>query len=181
MKYKFIKLGVLLTSIIVIAKASNIAYIPKTGPGDAAGAGKQWPNTRFVINGDCVTDNLTGLVWLKNTKQVCSAGCNWSNAFASIAAFNTAGGDCGYNNWRLPNINELKSLVNYSASTTMGVFWSNWLTSVGFTNIDSNQNYWTATTYGDAAAWYINSTRGETITGNRNDNAWYVWPVRGGQ
>lgn len=181
MKCKFIKLGVLLISTIAIAKASNIAYIPKTGPGTDAGAGKEWPNTRFIINGDCVTDNLTGLVWLKNTKQVCPTGCPWASTFGAILSFNLENGACGYTDWRLPNINELRSLVNYSASTTTGVFLSDWLTSVGFINIQSNQNYWTSTVYGDAAAWYINTTRGETINGNRSDNAWYVWPVRSGK
>ncbi|MBI5195097.1 MAG: hypothetical protein HZA10_02105, partial [Nitrospirae bacterium] len=29
-------------------------------------SGVAWPNPRFSVNGDCVTDNLTGLMWAKN-------------------------------------------------------------------------------------------------------------------
>src|ERR1039457_87617 len=29
-------------------------------------AGVAWPNPRFTVSGDCVTDNLTGLMWAKN-------------------------------------------------------------------------------------------------------------------
>jgi hypothetical protein len=37
-----------------------------TGQDGEIRAGVAWPNPRFSISGDCVTDNLTGLMWAKN-------------------------------------------------------------------------------------------------------------------
>ena len=76
MKYKtinryLIKFGIkvfLLAGLIGLVNAANIAQVAKIAPGDTAtaGAGKQWPTTRFVVSGDCVSDKLTGLMWPKN-------------------------------------------------------------------------------------------------------------------
>lgn len=71
MKNKNIKLGLLamfLSNFLVLAYAANIAYVAKTGPGASTGAGKQWPTKRFIVDGDCITDNLTGLMWPKNSQ-----------------------------------------------------------------------------------------------------------------
>ena len=91
-------------------------------------AGTELPTPRFQDNGDgTVTDNLTGLMWLKD------GGClrkNWSTALTAIADFSGNPGKyrCAeysgsYSDWRLPNINEIQSLVNYGVSNLAG-----WLT-----------------------------------------------------
>ena len=101
--------------------------------------GVAWPATRFTDNQDgTVTDHLTGLIWLKN------AGCfnptNWDTALTDVNTL--ASGECGLADgsaagaWRLPNMNELESLIDVSASNpalpaanhftgvSTGVYWT---------------------------------------------------------
>ena len=98
--------------------------------------------TRFTDNGNgTVTDSITGLVWLKNAS--CFAEQSWSNAL--LLANSLASPNCGLSDgstagqWRLPNRNELQSLIDY---TQFGP-----ALPVGhpFTGIRSNY-YWTSTT-----------------------------------
>lgn len=98
-----------------------------TGQDGDTQAGAPWPSPRFTDNGNgTATDNLTGLIWLKDANCTDSAGgisrtgglLNWPSALAWCN--NLAHGTCGLSDnsaagdWRLPNINELKSLVDHS-------------------------------------------------------------------
>ncbi|MBN2791581.1 MAG: DUF1566 domain-containing protein [Desulfuromonadales bacterium] len=63
----------------------------------------------LLSNGDgSVTDPNTGLMW----QQAESASMVWDEALSSCESMELA----GYNDWRLPNRNELQSLVDYSES-----------------------------------------------------------------
>jgi hypothetical protein len=77
-------------------------------------AGRAWPDPRFTIGTDassnCVTDNMTGLMWLKNPGVVGSG--NWTNMLAVIEALDGNAGRGGYTDWRMANFNELASLAN---------------------------------------------------------------------
>ena len=72
----------------------------------------------YTDNGDgTITDNATGLMWEKNVKDTnsinhCNTPHTWDGAFLKIAELNAAN-FAGYNDWRLPNVNELQSLVVY--------------------------------------------------------------------
>ena len=61
-----------------------------------------------------VTDNLTGLIWLKNAR--CVGGTDWENALTWCNTL--ASGSCNLSDgssageWRLPNINEFSSLFD---------------------------------------------------------------------
>ncbi len=106
---------------------SSQAPIPKTGQttsyatgddGDLQ-TGVSWPVPRFTDNGNgTVTDNLTGLIWLKDAD--CLGTETWSNALSKSNGLAT--GTCGLTDgssagdWRLPNIRQLKSLVDYASS-----------------------------------------------------------------
>ena len=82
------------------------------------------PNTRYTVlsNTAEIRDNATGLVW-----QRCSLGQTWSGTLCSGASasysFNQAliaangAASSGGNAWRLPNINELKSLTEWACHT----------------------------------------------------------------
>jgi len=119
-----------------------VSFVPKTGQtasfssgddGDLE-AGIAWPSPRFTVAGDCATDNLTGLVWAASPD---STTRTWAAALAAADA-STLG---SYTDWRLPNINELESLVNVAADDA-----AVWLNGQGFTGIQSSR-YWTSTTY----------------------------------
>ncbi len=60
----------------------------------------------FTDNGDkTVTDNRTGFMW----QQMSDTEHKWESAITYCEELNLA----GYNDWRLPNINELRSIVDY--------------------------------------------------------------------
>jgi hypothetical protein len=77
---------------------------------------------RFVDNGDgTVTDNCTGLMWQQSTADVNGDGLlfeeldalPWCEALAYCENLSFA----GHGDWRLPNVRELESLVDYERYT----------------------------------------------------------------
>ncbi|CDH45959.1 MAG: DUF1566 domain-containing protein [Candidatus Competibacteraceae bacterium] len=56
----------------------------------------------------------------------------WEEALQAAAAFNRAGGGAGYQDWRLPNRGELKTLLNRRqhpaafSGASAGRFWTSW-------------------------------------------------------
>src|SRR5579859_3793713 len=65
---------------------------------------------RFVIDGDVVNDHTTGLTWTR--KSVGDKALDWKAAKAACAAARVG----GYEDWRLPTIQELLTLVDYNRS-----------------------------------------------------------------
>jgi hypothetical protein len=79
---------------------------------------------RFTDNGDgTVRDNLTGLIWLKdlNCAEIGTA-MGWDDALDAVRLLKN--GSCGGNlsddselgAWRLPNVRELRSLIDHGQS-----------------------------------------------------------------
>ena len=67
----------------------------------------------FVDNGDqTITDNATGLTWAKADS---GSAMNWQEALTWVQTQNAAS-YLGHNDWRLPDIKELQSIVDYSRS-----------------------------------------------------------------
>lgn len=176
---------------------ATVAQVPQTGEsagtngcGGVAGSdcivesGVAWPNPRFstviTTNGTCVTDNLTGLMWAQNA-NLFGTSISWSTAESDIAAMNTnpaatGGYLCGYTDWRLPNINEMVSLVNYGQPNQ-----GNWLNSQGFNGVQTANSYWSSSVYGPTGSgyyWIVYFAGGST---NSAHSMLYVWPVRGGK
>lgn len=105
----------------------NVINCAGTGQDGDYKKGATWPIPRFENNGDgTATDKLTGLVWLRNANCTAffsgdSTGQNrrdWDEALT--AANSLAPGYCGLadgssaGDWRLPNVRELFSLIDYS-------------------------------------------------------------------
>ncbi|MBI5376383.1 MAG: DUF1566 domain-containing protein [Candidatus Schekmanbacteria bacterium] len=145
-----------------------------TGDDGDIQAGAAWPSSRFTDNGDStVTDNLTGLMWTKDGNL--SVGTTWQGALDYIASLNSSN-YLGFNDWYLPNVNELKSLVNANEDYT-----SNWLNSQGFSNVQSVK-YWSSSTYANStdSSWYVNMWYGDSGFNDKGISN-FVWPVRSGQ
>lgn len=67
----------------------------------------------FIDNGDgTINDESTGLMWAQNDN---SEGLNWQQALSWVKQKNSEN-YLGYSDWRLPNIKELQSIVDYSRS-----------------------------------------------------------------
>ncbi|MHC4597951.1 MAG: Lcl domain-containing protein [Planctomycetota bacterium] len=70
--------------------------------------GRPYGRNDFVDNGDStVTDRATGLTWMKGDSK---KPMNWKEALAFAESLEHAGHD----DWRLPNVKELQTLVDYS-------------------------------------------------------------------
>lgn len=148
--------------------------------------GVSWPNPRFTDNGNgTVTDNLTGLIWLKYAN--CFGTRTWDQALSDCNGLSA--GWCGLidgstaGDWRLPNRNELNSLLdvryaNPALCNTSGT--GQWTSGNPFTNVQSLNYYWSSTPFVvSAAAWKVGMEAGELTISMITDYL-YVWPVRGG-
>jgi hypothetical protein len=79
------------------------------------------PTSRFTDNHDgTVTDTATGLTWKRCAEGLtwdgssCTgdeASFTWQEALQQAGSVNSAGGYAGHADWRLPNIKELRSIV----------------------------------------------------------------------
>ena len=163
--------------------------LPKTGQITSFASGDDgelemgvvWPSPRFTDNGDgTVTDNLTGLVWLENANRFGTRtwlqALNDCNTLADDGIDLKDGSIAG--DWRLPNIDELESLIDYSQ-------WDPGLPSGHpFSAVQSGVLifYWTSNTYADNTddAWHLNVYGGWASNENKSSIS-YVWPVRSGQ
>ncbi len=129
------------------------------------------PDSRFVVNGDEVTDTDTGLIWqrctLGQTGSDCSGGSadtySWQQALQAASA-----------PWRLPNIKELRSIVEekcvdpaINLTVFLFIFSSNgWSASPGAS--------------GSGNAWNVNFYYGDSYSFNMSGYL-HVRLVRGGQ
>jgi hypothetical protein len=166
--------------------------IPKTGQASSYTTGDDgdlkkgvaWPNPRFTDNLDgTVTDNLTGLIWLKNAN--CFGRRGWNQAIADCNQL--ANGSCGLTDdsmagdWRLPNRYELESLLHLQFSfpplpNTEGT--EQWSEGDPFSNLQID-TYWSSTALADFenSAWNIGMHFG-CLNGSNIANGFYVWPLR---
>jgi len=157
--------------------------LPKTGQttsyqdGDDGDYEKGYPLTppRFTDNGDgTITDNATGLMWIKdpiaNPGAPFNAKMTWENAIINCEALNFAGHD----DWRLPNIKELISITDY------GLFFPA-IDPVFFPNTQL-EYYWSSTTclFSTGYAWNVDIYDGLSGTRIKTATQW-VRPVRLGK
>lgn len=171
--------------------APKVGYVTTQGEDGTAGNTKGTPasGAKYTISGDTLTvlDNGTGLRWVRNPISiggVWASTMTWADAITNCAALNAGAGYGGYTDWRVPNVKELQSLVNYgNVSPAIGETTGNGSAAVHevpFTNTQSYY-YWSSTTYADITgyAWVVDFDDGLVYFGDKTYTS-YVRPVRGG-
>ena len=122
---------------------------------------------RFTDNGDTtVMDNYIRLMW----QQGESSSMSWEPALRHCNELHLA----GYNDWRLPNVKTLQSLVDGKYRPTIDTTY--------FPNAYSSLSYWTSTsdTQRPKRGWNVNFDTGKDKYSEKS-KAYYVRCVRGGK
>jgi len=163
--------------------------------------GVDFPTPRFTDKRDgTIKDNLTGLIWLKNADCIGTEHplfdndglaedgmVNWQHALDFVAGINNGTYNCGdtsgkggnyRTDWRLPNIRELLSLLDY------GHFEPAIPSPHPFQNFRI-AFYWSSTTGANRSeAWRVSFSNGFTTSSPKkfHDNTFdsFVIAVRGG-
>ena len=134
-----------------------------------------------------MTDNLTGLIWTKKVNESFDVK-RWEDAlgFCNDLAdgSHNLSDESAPGDWRLPNIKELQSLVDYhyfypALPNTEGT--GQWSDGDPFLNVRS-ASYWSSTTRTSdtSSSWFVSFPNGYVYYG-RKSVLKYVWCVRGGQ
>jgi hypothetical protein len=182
---------------VVKPKVKPVAPVPQTGQWqcwDAADllidcadtgqdgdfkAGIAWPIPRFTnLDNGTVRDNLTGLIWLRNANCFPGSGIGLLWEEALNAANHLAAPQCGLadgsvaGDWRLPNVNELRSLID----------WGNFNLALPdghpFTSVQSTYGSSTSLEASPSRAWYVQLSPGNAVPSDKGNI--FAWPVRGG-
>jgi len=130
---------------------------------------------RFIDNGDgTVVDTVTGLMWIKDP-QAAGLGMTmyWYDAINACENLVFAGHD----DWRMPNINELMSMVDHSRYDPA------WDTMFFVYPPDTWTPFWSSTVCAPwpDGAWCLYPYDGYKTTWGIPWDMCYVRPVRGGQ
>ncbi len=165
-----------------VAKTGQTPTVPlnpaPTGSDGDLEKGITWPIPRFTINEDdvTVTDNLTCLMWDRDADGPQSIKRTWADALNDCGT-STVG---GHNDWRLPNIGELQSLVHYGVDVpavpnTAGTGqWTDNPTPDPFSDVQSS-GYWSSTTTATSTtnAWYVYFNVGSVTNVNKTASDTY--------
>jgi hypothetical protein len=124
-----------------------------------------------VMGGEAILDKETGLTWAANADLF--GMLDWQGAIDACADLSLG----GRKGWRLPEREELASLVDPSQTSPAvppgyGFY---------FRNVQSGA-YWSSTTYesGNNSVWYVSMYTG-VVGVNTRVVSRYVWPVRSGR
>ncbi len=148
--------------IVAIISLTIFANAPSFGEGPPEGK-----PPRFILmdGGETFLDLETRLIWEVNPTGV----MNWESAVDHCVYLDTG----GHSDWRLPDIEELLSLVDYSQSGPA--------VPPDFPgNIDNYWPYWAVTTLASNSglAWYVYFPNGDSRFEYKDRNR-FAWCVRG--
>ena len=142
-----------------------------TGQDGEIQSGFKFKKNRFTENKQIIYDHATDLTWLRNV-NVHQDLVDWNSAFNLVSKMNIEM-EYGHNDWRVPNIIELESLVDMDrhspALPTDHLF------------DDVQDYYWSSTTsaYNMDYAWVLYMVDGAVGVGYKPLSEFYCWPVRG--
>ncbi len=139
------------------------------------------PDSRFTINQNgTILDKATGLMWKQcaegqsTTAVTCIPGTaskySWQEALRLVETINSNGGFAGYTDWRLPNRNELASLVERKCANPA-------INQNIFPGTDS-ADYWSSSPVAQDAnrAWSVDFFYGNVVPQFKSSN--YGFSVR---
>lgn len=167
--------------------AGCLAAMPMVYADCASGVPLVNPDSDYVDNGDgTVTHEPTGLMWQRcpfglswdsQTKTCAGEGeqggatyKNWSEALNDTAELNFAGHD----DWRLPNVNELRSLLEWSCENFA-------INATFFPITHQETSYWSSTTMmSDPTMARMLSFSNGSESPSRKSEYFAVRAVRGG-
>jgi len=120
----------------------------------------------FTREGDIVKDSVTKLEWQDDNV---TDTMEWQEAIEYCEDLVLG----GYDDWRLPNINELKTIIDRSRYNP---------TIVSAFEHTGSRGYWSSTTdeNGHEGAWFVFFYNGDVYYGSKDVN-YYVRCVRDGQ
>lgn len=156
--------------VLVGTSGAQVVPSPKTGQASGVQLSVAWPSERYTVNGDCVTDNLTGLMWAQIPDNTTGT---WQQALDYVDGLTL----CGYDDWRLPVRKDLRGLTPSGLPNA-----TIWLS-------DSPQGMrgsrgradWSSASYAVSTgrAWVV-GLWGGLVGADFKPGAAYVWPVREG-
>ncbi|MFP4168952.1 MAG: DUF1566 domain-containing protein [Desulfonatronovibrionaceae bacterium] len=124
---------------------------------------------RFRVHSTGVEDGLTGLLWhvdpFLDSREV-----KWQKALDMVDRMNSKQSEVS---WRLPNINELESIVDCSRHTPA--------LSLPVASEKVQEVYWSSSTSGYETDWAfaLYMHKGAVGVGHKSSAAYAVWPVAG--
>jgi|GEM_PF-3320177 len=127
---------------------------------DDYGIAWPWSFDRFIRHGNAITDRATGLVWYYESQGIAT----WGTALANSTALD------GSTGWRVPNINEFESLIDYTNDPGAA------LNTHGFNVVSAT--HWTSTFSGGSQAYAVRLIAGDVVPVNTASLIYYLL-VRG--
>lgn len=128
--------------------------------------GRQWPAHRFRTTADGVLDLATTLLWHPRPGLGLEP-VDWQRALEIVAAMDERGAG-----WRLPDINELESLVDCERAAPA--------LAQGHPFAPTGDVFWSSTTsvYEPDWAWALYLDKGAVGVGQKREGRFSIWPVR---
>jgi hypothetical protein len=165
------------------------SVIPCAGTGQDGGI-QAGATLSYTDNGDgTITDNNTGLMWEKKSDDGSihdkDTVYTWADAFAVHVAGLNAAAFAGHTDWRVPNVKELQSIVNYENSnpSVSPAFNTGCVASctVATCSCTAAGFYWSSSTFAfvPTEAWVVGFFIGQVTTDSKNGTL-FVRAVRGG-
>jgi len=124
---------------------------------------------RFFVDHTLVHDRRTGLIWLQDLEM--TRAVKWHEALEKVYEANRRR-SAGFDDWRLPNIRELESLVEIKSHSPA--------LPQGHPFHSIQEGYWSSTTsaYEPRYAWVLYLRDGAVGVGFKSKPDFFLWAVR---
>jgi hypothetical protein len=151
-------------------RKDDITPYEQTGQDAVCRLGEALNWSGFATHGHLVNDCRTNLMWVQNANLM-GTMLDWPSALAAVELMNRDH-RYGFDDWRLPSIVELESLVDLGRHTPA--------LPKGHPFNNVQEFYWSSTTsmYDTHYAWALYTQDGAIGVGYKQLPEFYCWPVR---